>query len=96
MGGASAAVPEIRRIVVDQHHWMTDTSFSHLFAISQAAPGPNVLIVSLVGWRLAGSAGLLACTMAMNLPSSVLAYAAARAWARWSGHRLGSSVSADR
>jgi chromate transporter len=87
VGGANAAVPEVRRIVVDQNHWMDDASFSHLFAISQAAPGPNVLLVSLVGWRLAGMAGLLACTAAMNLPSSVLAFAAARAWARWSNSR---------
>ncbi len=60
VGGANATVPEIKHIVVDQHHWMADTSFSYLFAISQAAPGPNVLLVSLVGWRLAGIAGLLA------------------------------------
>jgi chromate transporter len=84
VGGANAAVPEVRRIVVDQNHWLDDVSFSHLFAISQAAPGPNVLLVSLVGWRLAGVAGLLACTAAITLPSSVLAFAAARAWARWS------------
>ena len=37
VGGANAAVPEIRHIVVDQHHWMADTSFSHLFANSMGA-----------------------------------------------------------
>jgi len=83
VGGANAAVPEIRRIVVDQHHWMSEAAFSQLFAISQAAPGPNVLLVSLIGWRAAGLAGLLACTAAMNLPSSIVAFAAGRAWTRW-------------
>ena len=85
VGGANAAVPEIRRIVVDRCHWMSATQFIHLFAISQAAPGPNVLLVSLIGWRLAGLAGLLVCTLAMNVPSSILAFAAGRAWTRWSG-----------
>jgi chromate transporter len=43
-----------------------------------------VLLVSLVGWRLAGVAGLLVATAAMNVPSSVLAFAAGRAWRAWS------------
>ena len=84
VGGANAAVPEIRRTVVDHWHWMTDATFTQLFAISQAAPGPNILLVSLVGWRLAGLVGLLVCTVAMNLPSSALAFAGGRAWSAWS------------
>ncbi|WP_158913849.1 chromate transporter [Caulobacter sp. S45] len=84
VGGANAAVPEIQRQVVGRLHWMDDGAFAHLFAISQAAPGPNVLLVSLIGWRVAGLAGLLVATVAMNLPSSLLAFAAGRAWRRWS------------
>lgn len=88
VGGANAAVPEIRRIVVDRGHRMSDSSFAHLFALSQAAPGLNVLFVSLIGWRLAGLAGLIICTLAMNVPSSLLAFAAGRAWTKWSSSTL--------
>jgi chromate transporter len=83
VGGANAAVPELQRQVVGQLHWMDAPAFSRLFAISQAAPGPNVLLVSLIGWRMAGLAGLLVATAAMNVPSSVLAFTAGRAWRAW-------------
>ncbi|MHB8286254.1 MAG: chromate transporter, partial [Caulobacteraceae bacterium] len=85
VGGANATTPEIRHQVVDQLKWFDNATFSHLFAISQAAPGPNVMIVSLVGWRMAGLAGLLIATIAMLAPSSLLAYGVARFWSRSAG-----------
>ena len=54
IGGANAVLPEIRRQVVDVQGWMNDASFANLFAISHAAPGPNIIMVSLIGWQLAG------------------------------------------
>ena len=54
-------------------HWMDDATFANLVAIGQTAPGPNVLIVSMIGWHMAGVAGLLAATLAVVLPSSLLA-----------------------
>jgi len=48
VGGANSAVPEMHRIAVDVHHWMTDRQFADIFAISQLSPGPNVLIVTLI------------------------------------------------
>ena len=87
IGGANAALPEIHRRVVDVLHWMDDATFSKLFAISQAAPGPNVLIVSLIGWQMASVAGLLVATVAILLPSSLLAFVAGRVVARWASTR---------
>jgi chromate transporter len=84
VGGANAVIPEVRRAVVVQSHWMTDETFTHLFAIAQSAPGPNVMIVSLIGWRLVGLAGLLLATVAMLGPSCLLAFAVGRVWSRWS------------
>jgi len=84
IGGANAILPEIHRQVVEVLGWMDDATFAHLFAISQAAPGPNVLLVSLIGWQMAGVAGLLVATSAILLPSAVLAFAAGRIVARWS------------
>ena len=73
VGGAAAAIPEIHRIAVDLNHWMTDTQFADAFAIAQLSPGPNVLIVSLVGYHVAGIAGGLVATLAMCVPAAVLA-----------------------
>ena len=74
VGGANAAIPEMHRVAVDVHHWMTDKQFADVFAISQLSPGPNVLIVTLIGYSVAGVAGALAATLAMCGPSAVLAY----------------------
>jgi chromate transporter len=77
-GGANAIVPELHRQVVDVMHAMTDAEFTNLFALAQTAPGPNVMILSLVGWRLAGTAGLAIATLATVVPTSVLALATGR------------------
>jgi chromate transporter len=74
VGGANAAIPEIHRIAVDVRHWMTDTQFADVFAISQLSPGPNVLIVTLIGYQVAGIVGALVATLAMCGPTAVLAY----------------------
>ena len=78
MGGANAVVPEIHRQIVGAHGWMNDATFAQLFAIAQAAPGPNILLASLIGWRVAGMAGLAVATLAMIVPSSVLAFTVGR------------------
>ena len=54
VGGANSAVPEMHRVAVDVQHWMTDKQFADIFAISQLSPGPNVLIVTLIGYSVAG------------------------------------------
>ena len=59
IGGANAIIPEMHRRAVDIEHWMTDADFAQMFALSQAAPGPNVLIVSLIVFeKLFGFVGL--------------------------------------
>jgi chromate transporter len=74
VGGANSAIPEMHRVAVDVHHWLTDKQFADVFAISQLSPGPNVLIVTLIGYAVAGIAGALVATLAMCVPTAVLAY----------------------
>jgi chromate transporter len=83
IGGANAIIPELHRRAVEVEHWMTDADFAQLFALSQAAPGPNVLIVSLIGWKVAGVVGGVVAMLAMSGPSSILTYAIAHAWERF-------------
>ncbi|MCE1239254.1 MAG: chromate transporter [Azonexaceae bacterium] len=92
-GGATALLPEMHRVVVDQHHWLDATTFTHLYAIAQAAPGPNVLVVTLIGWEIAGLAGALATTLAMCLPMSVLIYLLIDRWDSFAGRRWQQAVS---
>lgn len=92
-GGATALLPEMHRVVVVHHHWLDDATFTHLYAIAQAAPGPNVLVVSLIGWEIAGLAGALATTLAMCLPMSIAIYLLIDRWERFSGKRWQQAVS---
>jgi chromate transporter len=87
VGGANSAIPEMHRVAVDVQHWMTDKQFADVFAIAQMSPGPNVLIVTLIGYSVAGVAGALAATLAMCCPTAVLAYYVSRLLARSSHAR---------
>ena len=82
VGGANAAIPEMHRIAVEVNHWMTDRQFADIYAISQLSPGPNVLIVTLIGYAVAGVPGALGATLAMCVPTAVLAYVVSRRLAR--------------
>jgi chromate transporter len=79
-GGANAVVPEIHRQAVELRGWMSDREFADLLAISQVAPGPNVMLVTLVGYHTAGFAGALVATLAMCGPTAVLAAFLGRTW----------------
>lgn len=92
-GGATALLPEMHRVVVEQHHWLNDATFTHLYAIAQAAPGPNVLVVTLIGWEVAGLAGALSATLAMCLPMSVLIYLLIDRWEGFAGRRWQKAIS---
>lgn len=82
-GGATAVVPEIHRQAVDLHGWMSERQFADMFAIAQAFPGPNVMLVTLVGYHVAGLAGAVVTTLAMCGPTAVLAGVLARTWDRF-------------
>ena len=87
VGGGNAALPEMHRVAVDVQHWLTDKQFADAFAISQLSPGPNVLIVTLIGYSVAGVAGALVATLAMCLPTALMAYGVSRVLTRSSHSR---------
>ena len=51
VGGAITTVPEMHRFLVDEHHWLTQAQFTSSIALAQAAPGPNVTYIALLGWN---------------------------------------------
>ena len=94
VGGANAAIPEIHRIAVDVMGWLSDRQFADMFALSQMSPGPNVIIVTLIGYQVAGLAGAAVATAAMIGPSCVLAYGVAQVWDRFKEARWRIAVQA--
>ena len=86
VGGANAVLPEVHRQVVDLLHWTDDATFAKIVAIAQTAPGLNLLIVSLIGWQVAGLAGLLLATAAIVTPSTLVTLCVGRALRRWAAH----------
>jgi chromate transporter len=82
-GGAISALPEIHRQAVELRGWMTDRQFAELVAIAQAAPGPNVLFVTLIGQHIAGIPGALVTTIAMCGPACCVAFFVARVFDRF-------------
>nr|WP_314623226.1 chromate transporter [uncultured Noviherbaspirillum sp.] len=86
IGGAITTAPDMHRYLVEEQHWMTDSQFNASITLAQAAPGPNVLFVALMGWQVGLNAGSLAGAMlgvaitmtGMLLPSATLTYVASR------------------
>jgi len=84
----------MHRIAVDVHHWLSDKQFADVFAISQLSPGPNVLIVTLIGYTVGGIGGAVVATLAMCVPTAALAYFVSRLLRRSSHARWPSIVQA--
>lgn len=92
VGGAITTAPDMHRYLVDQRHWLTEGQFTSSIALAQAAPGPNVLFVALMGWNIGlnagGGAGVMAwgyaslgvaiAMVGIMLPSTTLTFLAAR------------------
>ncbi len=83
VGGLPSIIPELHRLIVENNHWLSEQQFTDFFAISQAAPGPNMLFVTLVGWQMAGWSGAVLATLAMVGPTCVLTYFMTRLWDRF-------------
>lgn len=88
IGGAISVVPEMHRFLVDKTGWLSDAGFTSSIALAQAAPGPNVLFVAVLGFNVAGLQGAAASMAGIMLPSTVLTLTATR-WMRANRGHLG-------
>ncbi len=90
IGGGNTVLPEMHTKSVVDHHWLTDSQFADVFAISQAAPGPSILIVTLIGYKaglsaggeLIGIVGALVATIAIMVPAGLLVFFVVQFWER--------------
>ncbi len=78
-GGGMALASDMHRYVVDEHGYLTHTQFVNAIALAQAAPGPNILFVTVMGWQIAGWSGALATTLGLSLPALVFPVLISRA-----------------
>jgi chromate transporter len=94
IGGAITTAPDMHRYLVVEQHWISDAQFTAAIALAQAAPGPNVLFIALLGWDVGinsaggvaagasawgwGLLGVFLSMLGILLPSTTLTFAAAR------------------
>jgi chromate transporter len=83
-GGIPSVLPDIRNFVVTAHGWLTDREFANCFAVAQAIPGPNmILMMSYIGWKVAGFPGAIASAFATFGPPCTMYYSGYRLWDRF-------------
>jgi len=78
VGGAITTAPDMHRYLVSEHGWISDAQFTTSVALAQAAPGPNLLFVAVLGWNVAGPMGAVATMTGILLPSTLLTLWATR------------------
>jgi chromate transporter len=86
IGGGQSVVADIDQQAVAIHGWVTQAQFVDLYAISRAAPGPGALLTTLIGWKAGGWPGAVVASLALFVPSSVLALVATLVWRRHAHH----------
>lgn len=80
IGGYATVLPEVQRQLVVERGWLSDAGFAQTVALGQSAPGPNIMVIGVLGWVAAGPLGLLACLGGILLPSTLLVWRVSR-WA---------------
>jgi chromate transporter len=79
-GGMTAVLPELQRVVIDKNAWVDQRTFTDLYSMGYAMPGPNVLIGTMIGFYLAGAWGAFIATVALTLPAAVMTFFIAKVW----------------
>ena len=77
-GGVMALASDMHRYVVDEHGYISHTQFVNSIALAQAAPGPNILFVTVMGWQIAGLPGALATTLGIAMPALIFPFVVSR------------------
>jgi chromate transporter len=80
VGGGTAILPDMQHMTVTQFHWITDKQFRDIYSIGQVAPGPNMLMVLLIGYKISGWAGALVVAVSFFLPDCILTLFVNRVW----------------
>jgi chromate transporter len=87
VGGGNALIPALHDQAVLTQRWLDEPSFAELVVLSQIVPGPNMILIPLIGWRTAGAAGAFVALVAFIAPSTTIAIVGSRLIARTADRR---------
>ena len=82
VGGGTAVLPEMKTLLAHQFG-IDHTQFVHIYSMGQVAPGPNMLMVLVIGFQIAGLVGAGVVLLSFFLPSSILCFYVGRVWNRF-------------
>jgi chromate transporter len=85
VGGGAAVLPETKALVVDTHHWLTDDQFRDIYGLGQVVPGPNMLMVMVIGYHVSGYLGAILAYLGFFVPASIISWGASRIWDHFEG-----------
>src|SRR5262245_8731046 len=85
VGGGTAILPEMKHLTVTRLGWMTADQFVEIYSLGQMAPGPNMLMVSVIGYHVASYPGALTALIGFFLPAGLLTLGASRLWGHFAG-----------
>ncbi|MQT13831.1 chromate transporter [Segnochrobactrum spirostomi] len=85
VGGGTAVLPEMKALTVDVHHWLSDDQFRNIYGLGQLAPGPNMLMVIVIGYHVAGFVGAALAFVGFFAPASIIAWGTSRIWNHFEG-----------
>jgi chromate transporter len=84
-GGGTAVLPQMQKATVETYGWLTDPQFRSIYSLSQVSPGPNMLMVLLIGYKLAGAVGAVVVGLSFFIPDCVLGVLVNRLWIHFEG-----------
>ena len=88
-GGVNSVLPALHHQAVNEQHWMTDRDFANLFALASVSPGPNFMVLALIGYKAAGvPRRAIVATLALCIPTSLLVFAVVKVWDRFQDRPL--------
>ncbi|MBS7543154.1 chromate transporter [Ancylobacter oerskovii] len=85
VGGGAAVLPETKALVIDSHHWLTEDQFRDIYGLGQVVPGPNMLMVMVIGYHVTGFLGALLAYLGFFLPAGAISLGASRLWDHFEG-----------
>lgn len=83
VGGGTAVLPEMKALTVNEYQWLTSDQFGQIYSLGQLAPGPNMLMVAVIGYHVSGYAGAVAALVGFFLPAGLIMFVCGRIWDRF-------------
>jgi len=85
VGGGTSVLPEMKNLTIDTMHWLNADQFRDIYSLGQIVPGPNMMMVMVIGYKVAGMPGALLAFGGFFIPSALIAFVAARIWNHFEG-----------